>query len=236
MFIPAFIYKTDKLTDLSYALTFIFVAISGYMRSDGGLLQLLLTLEVILWALRLGTFLFIRIRKMDKDSRFDGMRENFFKFLRFWLLQALAVWVVSLSLTSVLSSASAGIDVLTLGGIFVFFCGLLLEATADSQKYVFNQDPKNKGKWIDSGLWSISRHPNYFGEILVWIGLCIAAQSAVTGSYRLYAITSPLFISILLIFVSGIPLLEKSADKKWGNEPLYQKYTKKTAVLIPYIW
>ena len=236
MFIPAFILKTDKLTDLSYALTFIFVASAGYLRSDGGTVQLIITSAVILWALRLGSFLFIRIRKMNKDKRFDGMRENFFKFLRFWLLQALAVWVVTLSLTSTLASQRTGTNVYVFAGLAVFLIGLFIEAIADSQKYVFAQNPANKDRWIQSGLWSISRHPNYLGEILVWVGVCVMSQSVLAGSYRLYALASPLFIALLLIFVSGIPLLEKAADNKWGDDPKYQSYKKKTAVLVPYIW
>ena len=236
MFIPAFIFKTDKLTDLSYALTFIFVASAGYLQSDGGTVQLIITCAVILWALRLGSFLFIRIRKMNKDKRFDGMRENFFKFLRFWLLQALAVWVVTLSLTSTLASQSTGTNVYVFVGLAVFMIGLFIEAIADSQKYVFAQSPANKDRWIQSGLWSISRHPNYLGEILVWVGVCVMSQAVLVGSYRLYALASPLFITLLLIFVSGIPLLEKAADNKWGNDPKYQAYKKKTAVLIPHIW
>lgn len=236
MFIPAFIFKTDKLTDLSYALTFIFVASAGYLRSGGGTVQLIMTGAVTLWALRLGTFLFVRIRKMNKDKRFDGMRENFFKFLRFWLLQALAVWVVTLSLTSALASETSRINVYVLVGMAVFLIGLFVESMADSQKYVFAQDPANKDTWIQNGLWSLSRHPNYLGEILVWVGLCIVSQSVLDGRYRFYALASPLFIALLLIFVSGIPLLEKAADKKWGDNPRYRAYKKKTAVLIPFVW
>ncbi|NDC94486.1 DUF1295 domain-containing protein, partial [bacterium] len=94
MFVPAFIYKTDKLTDISYAVTFAVVAIAGFLRSEQMTLHKIVLLLVLMWSLRLGTFLFIRINKMKKDVRFDGMREYFFKFLRFWLLQGATVFVV----------------------------------------------------------------------------------------------------------------------------------------------
>ena len=236
MFVPAFVTQTDKLTDISYALTFIFLAIYGFSISSKEPLHLVVAVAIILWGLRLGTFLFIRINAMKKDKRFDGMRESFFKFLRFWLLQGLSVAVILLSALTIWLQKDTDITIWVYIGIGVFISGLLIEATADMQKYSFNKIPENKGKWIASGLWGISRHPNYLGEIMVWVGLFAALIGQLTGWQYLIASLSPLYIISLLIFVSGIPLLEKSADVRWGKDKKYQAYKSKTAVLIPRIW
>jgi len=114
----------------------------------------------------------------------------------------------------------------------VWFVGLVLEATADLQKYRFSRDPKNKGAWIDEGVWRYSRHPNYFGEILVWVGVYLLAFPALIGWEKVIGLASPVLIICLLLFVSGVPLLEKAADARWGNEPAYKRYKRRTSILI----
>jgi len=118
-------------------------------------------------------------------------------------------------------------------GVVLWLIGLVVEAVADWQKFQFIQNKKNKDKWIQSGIWKYSRHPNYFGEIMVWFGVYVFVVSGLTGSEQLFAMASPLFITFLLLFVSGVPLLEKSADAKWGKEPAYKKYKKSTSILLP---
>ncbi len=231
LFIPAFIFKTDKITDLSYSLSFIAVAVIGLFFSDHSIFRFILALMVVVWGLRLGIFLFIRIRKMNKDKRFDGVRENFIKFLRFWLLQAVAVWVILIPAIFFLLSGSSEVF---WAGLGVWAFGLIIEAAADIEKYMFRQDEKNKGRFINTGLWRYSRHPNYFGEILCWAGIYVFVFPALTGTQKLYSLASPLFITILLLFVTGIPPLEKRADEKWGNEKDYQEYKRKTSILIPW--
>lgn len=233
MFMPAFIYKTDKLTDISYAVTFAVVATAGFLRSNKMSLHYLVLLLVLLWSLRLGTFLFIRINKMKKDVRFDGMREYFFKFLRFWLLQGATVFVVLLAVSFAFMQKQTVISWLSIVGVVVLLVGLITEATADMQKFRFNSLPSNKGKWIDSGVWRASRHPNYLGEMMVWIGMYLVVLPSLTGNQWLWALLSPLYIVTLLLFVSGVPLLEKSADKKWGTDPAYKKYKKEVPAVVP---
>lgn len=232
MFIPAFKFKTDKLTDLSYSLTFIILITLTLILSNFTLSKLILTLMIIVWGLRLGIFLFIRIRKMKKDKRFDGMRESFFRFLKFWVLQGLAVWVI---LIPSLFFIDSKINEIVWMGFIVWFLGLIIESIADVQKYIFKQDKKNKDKFIQTGLWRYSRHPNYFGEILCWVGIYIFVFNSLTMLQEIIALVSPLFIIILLLFVTGLPMLEKYSNKKWGKQKDYQEYKRKTSILIPWI-
>lgn len=220
MFIPAFIFKTDKLTDMSYSLTFIGLITYIFFSKTYSVGVLLLSLMVLVWALRLGIFLFVRINKQKKDDRFDNMRNSFFAFLGFWLLQGFTAWII---LIPVIFFDGRYYII----GLFIWLLGLLIESFADAQKFSFKKNPKNKVKFIQSGLWKYSRHPNYFGEMLCWIGVYIFA------GVWLWGLVSPLYIIILLLFVSGVPLLEKKADKIWGNNKDYQKYKRETSVLIP---
>ncbi len=232
LFLPAFAFKTDKLTDLSYSLTFIFLAILSYTLSDGSQLQKVLLACVVVWAARLGLFLFNRIRAMKRDKRFDDMRDNLQKFLGFWVLQGITVPIVLLAAVLAWHSGVGDIGGITYFGVGVFAIGLLMEATADYQKYRFNKTNKAK-VWIDTGIWKISRHPNYLGEMLVWIGVYFVAYNGLIDADRIYGLASPLYIICLLLFVSGVPLLEDAADAKWGKNKDYQAYKKEVPVLLP---
>jgi len=232
MFIPAFRFKTDKLTDLSYSLTFIILTIIAIILSKFTILKSIVFMMIIAWGLRLGIFLFIRIRKMKRDKRFDGMRESFFRFLKFWVLQGLAVWVI---LIPALFFINSNLTEVMWVGFIIWALGLILESTADFQKYNFKQNEKNKDRFIQSGIWKYSRHPNYFGEILCWVGIYIFVFASLTSLQKIVSLASPLFIIILLLFVTGLPPLEKYADKKWGKQKDYQEYKRKTSILIPWI-
>ena len=232
MFLFAYKFKTDKLTDLSYALTFIFLIILGFFINNYSKFKLILLLIILLWALRLGIFLFIRIRKIKKDRRFDGIRENFLKFFQFWLFQGITVWIILLPSLIVFGS-STKITFLSWIGFAIWFLGITIETFADLQKYQFNKNNK-EDRWISTGLWKYSRHPNYFGEISCWLGIYIFVFSSLTILQRLLSLVSPLFITILLIFVTGLPKLEEYANKKWGKLKQYKEYKKKTSILIPW--
>lgn len=233
MFIPAYLYKTDKITDISYAVTFAVVAVAGYSRSDQSALHKLVLVLVLLWSVRLGGFLFMRIQKIGKDVRFDGMREHFWLFLRFWLLQGLTVFVVMLGPILALSQKDTTFHLVTLLGIIIFGAGLIIEAVADMQKFRFGSNPKNKGAWIDTGIWRTSRHPNYLGEMMVWIGMYFVVVTSLSGYGAYVALLSPAYIVGLLLFVSGVPLLEKSADKKWGTDASYISYKQRVPTVLP---
>lgn len=230
MFLPAYLFKTDKLTDISYALTFVTLGGAAYLINPS-IPGLVLSLMVLLWAIRLGTYLLIRIHKMGRDTRFDEMRSKFLNFLGFWLLQGFTVWVVMLPV--LIFSGEMQWSSWSFIGMTIWGLGLWIETRADQQKFRFKCDPKNKGKWIDEGLWAHSRHPNYLGEILHWLGVYLTVVPGLVGLEQLLGALSPIYIASLLLFVSGVPLLEKSAEKKWGKDPEYKKYKKRTGVLLP---
>lgn len=234
MFLVAYFQQTDKLTDMSYAVTFVvLVLVSAMAASEVTTPKLVIGALTIVWAERLGTYLLVRIRTFGRDKRFDDVRNNFGKFARFWIGQALAVWIILLpTMLAFRTTHKPSALWLTIGAI-IWAMGFIIEGVADVQKFRFITDPKNKGMWIDQGLWHLSRHPNYFGEISVWVGVYIACVSALSLPAALISLASPLFIGTLLLFVSGVPPLEKSADKKWGDKPAYKAYKAKTRLLIP---
>jgi steroid 5-alpha reductase family enzyme len=234
MFGFAFKQKTDKLTDISYAATFVGLVLFTMASTDTlSVYKWLLAFMVFLWSVRIGMYLFIRINKTGRDKRFDGRRESFWRFIGFWLIQAVTVWVVLLGTSLFILAGTKPITGFMIVGVALWLVGLVVETIADWQKFEFIQDKKNKNKWIASGIWKYSRHPNYFGEILVWFGVYVYVVSGLLGTEQVVAMASPLFITFMLLFVSGIPLLEKSADERWGKEAAYKKYKKSTSVLIP---
>jgi len=236
-FIPAYLFQTEKFYDLTGSLTYIIVTGVALCYSRYSLpldaRALLLAALVIVWALRLGTFLFRRIRKAGKDDRFDEIKPSFIRFLNAWTIQALWVtFTASAALIGITTAARKDLDLFALIGFLVWLAGFAIEVIADAQKSRFNADPANKGKFIRTGLWSRSRHPNYFGEILLWVGVLIITLPVLHG-WQWVALISPLFVAFLLTRVSGIPLLEKKADAKWGGQAEYEEYKKNTPVLIP---
>ncbi len=225
---------TDKVTDLSYSLTFLILALITFVttsiKSDP---QILLVLMILLWSLRLAGYLFIRILTIHKDSRFDHIRSNPLKFASFWFFQAITVWIIILPTTTILSSSHPiNFSLTMIAGFSIWLTGFLIETIADQQKFLFKTNPKNHDLWISTGLWKYSRHPNYFGEILVWWGIFIYSLPYLSG-LSILTITSPLFITYLLLFVTGIPPLEKSHQIKYGASRKFQHYTQTTSLLIP---
>jgi len=237
VFIPAYIFQTEKFFDLTGSITYISlvgvaVCYSRYS-VDLDARTILLAALVIVWALRLGTFLFTRIRKAGKDDRFDELKPSFIRFLNVWTIQGLWVtFTAAAALVGITTAARKELDVFAIVGLLVWIFGFAFEVIADAQKSRFNADPSNKGKFIRTGLWSRSRHPNYFGEIVLWIGIAIIAIPVLQG-WQWVAMISPIFVTLLLTRVSGIPLLEKKSDKKWGGQADYEAYKKNTPVLIP---
>ena len=236
--IPASIMKTERFYDLTGGLTYLtvvgFSLWAGSQSEPPSLRELIISLLVVIWSLRLSSFLYRRIHRTGKDGRFDKFKTSPIRFLVPWTIQGLWVFltmIVVIVINSQADSAPAlGIwDVL---GLLTWILGFGIEAIADKQKTVFNTEPANQGKWIDSGLWSISRHPNYLGEILLWTGIAFFGISCFTGLERV-AWISPIFIYLLLTKVSGIPILDKRALEKWGDDPEYQKYRENTPALIP---
>ncbi|MBD3204041.1 DUF1295 domain-containing protein [Candidatus Woesearchaeota archaeon] len=233
LFIFAFAYRTDKLTDIAYGFTFILISVLAFFSEPYSLVKLVLLTMISLWGLRLGLFLFIRILKQKKDRRFDEIRKNFFNFFFFWTFQGVSIWLILLPSLYFFHEPS-NFSLLVLPGFVVWLAGFLIESIADFQKFRFRHNPKNKDKWIEHGLWNYSRHPNYFGEILCWIGVYIFVFSFLNITQRIIGLISPVYITFLLLFVSGIPKLEDYADKKWGENKEYIRYKNKTSILLPW--
>ena len=237
VFIPSYLLQTEKFYDLTGSLTYISmigVALC-YSRYSIALdaRSVLLAALVIVWALRLGTFLFGRIRKSGKDDRFDEIKPSFIRFLNAWTIQGLWVtFTAATALVGITTLVRKDIGVFAIIGFLIWVFGFAFEVIADAQKSRFNADPANKGKFIRTGLWAYSRHPNYFGEIVLWIGIAIIAIPVLQG-WQWIAMISPLFVTFLLTRVSGVPMLEDKADKKWGGQEDYETYKKNTPVLIP---
>ena len=234
VFVPSFWARTERFFDLTGSLTFIgmtavIVILTPMMDARGWMLAAM----VVVWAARLGAFLFSRVRRSGGDDRFDELKESFLRFGQVWTLQGLWVTMTAgAAWIAITAQHRVGIDAFAVIGLIVWLIGLGFEVVADLQKSGFKADPANAGRFIDTGVWSWSRHPNYFGEILLWIGVAIVTLPVLQG-WQWVALASPVFVTALITKVSGIPLLEAKADAKWGGQPDYEAYKAKTSVLIP---
>lgn len=233
-FIPAYIMRTEKFFDLIGAITYsTVVIISVILNPNTDLRSIILMILILVWAIRLGTFLFRRIMKEGEDRRFKEIKQSFSSFLVTWTIQGLWVsFTLAAALAALTVETTVELGILGLIGLLLWIIGFGFEVIADYQKNTFRSIPENKGKFINTGLWSISRHPNYFGEIVLWIGIAIISLPTLQD-WRLLTLISPVFVTFLLTRVSGIPLLEKRADEKWGGQADYEEYKKNTPVLIP---
>jgi len=233
-FIPAYLLQTEIFFDLTGSITYISVTAISVLLStivDGR--SILLLVLVMIWAARLGTFLFRRIHKAGKDARFDEIKPSFIRFLNVWNLQGLWVtFTLAAALAAITTTTRRELGLFALIGFLIWVFGFAVEVAADTQKSRFRADPENKGKFIHTGLWARSRHPNYFGEIVLWIGVAVVALPVLRG-WQWVTLISPVFVILLLTRVSGVPMLEKRADEEWGDQEDYQAYKERTPVLIP---
>ena len=231
-FVPAWLSHTEHFFDMVGSLTYLaVVALALVGAGSTGAYPLLLASMVAIWATRLGWFLSARIRKVGFDSRFDVMKHQFIWFLMTWTLQGL--WVV-LTAGAALAALTAGsrqeVGLAGFTGFLLWTVGLGIEVAADEQKRRFRAREENKDSFISTGLWALSRHPNYLGEIILWTGIAIAALPSLSGwSYA--TLISPLFVCVLLTRVSGIPMLEAASDRRWAGDPAYEAYKANTPPL-----
>ena len=234
IFVPSYFFQTEKFFDLtgtiSYVSSVLFIFFKSNTVESINFGSLVLSTFIIIWSLRLGTFLFLRIKKAGKDRRFNEIKKSFSWF--FMAFSTSGMWVTICSICALTGIANGIIfSTTTIIGIIIFIIGFTIEIIADLQKTKFRANVDNKDKFISIGLWKYSRHPNYLGEIILWLGISLISFSSLEG-FQYVTLISPIFTYLLLVNVSGINLLEKSGDKRWGMLESYKKYKEKTQRLI----
>ena len=236
IFIPSYLLKTEKYYDITGTIAYMAMAgIAVFSANELNLQSQVVAVLITIWALRLGLFLLVRVFQVGEDKRFHGVKTTFSRFFVWFSMSSLWVFLTTANaLTLILDNNPHPGGGYFFSGLAIWLIGFGLEVTADEQKRRFRKNPRNKGQFINSGLWSISRHPNYLGEILIWVGMAVISFPVLTG-WQYITLISPLFVFLLLTRVSGINLLEASSDKKWGDLKSYQEYKEKTPVLIPFI-
>ncbi len=236
--IPASLAKSERYYDLTGGLTYLtvvgFTLWAGSQSESPSARELIVSLLVVIWALRLSSFLYLRIHRAGKDGRFDRLKTSPIRFLVPWTIQGLWVFLTMIVVIVINSQAESApeLGIWDAIGLLMWLLGFSIEVIADNQKSAFNANSENQGKWIDSGLWSYSRHPNYLGEIMLWTGIACFGISCFSGMERL-AWISPIFIYLLLTKISGVPILDRRGLEKWGDQPEYHKYREETPTLLP---
>ncbi len=234
IFIPSYIYQTEHYFDLIGSISYISIVLFTFLALNNlDVRSILIGLLIMVWAVRLGSFLFIRVKRDGKDNRFTVMKTKFWWFLFTWTIGGLWVFItMAAGLAAMTSAKVVPLGWFALIGIFLWLEGFLVEVVADHQKNRFRSKKENQGRFINEGLWSFSRHPNYYGEITLWLGIAFIAFPVLQG-WQLLTLISPIFVYILLTRISGVTMLERRADKKWGDDPEYQRYKETTSSLIP---
>ena len=236
-FMPAIFFKTEKFYDLTGSICYAFSAIFVYIQTYGisFSLSLFISLAVLVWTLRLGGFLLIRVLDAGEDKRFRTIKTNPTQFFMTFNLSALWVVICSLCALTAVSNGVFEVSPIFYLGLLVFIVGFLIEVIADNQKTSFRAIPENRNSFITTGLWSVSRHPNYFGEVTLWAGIAIMSVPYLQG-IQYWTLISPIFSFVLIYFVSGVRMLEARANVKWGENLDYQAYVKKTPIFFPKIF
>ncbi len=233
-FIPAYKAQTEHYYDLTGTATYLLViSVAVLLSPKSDSRAMLVAIMVVLWALRLGSFLFTRVKRSGGDDRFEKIKPNALRFLSVWTIQALWVMLTAAcALVIITTENRQPIGLIGAIGIVMWLVGMGIEIVADQQKSSFRKHQANARRFISTGLWAWSRHPNYFGEILLWAGVAVMAMPILQG-WQWFALSSPLFVFVLIRYLSGVVGLEKKAEQYWGSEPGYQQYCANTPLLLP---
>jgi steroid 5-alpha reductase family enzyme len=235
MFVPSYLKSTEHYFDITGSITFITVSILAFVLNDHkNIRSIILTLLIVVWATRLGIFLLRRVKAAGSDGRFDDLKD-FSTFFMVWNLQALWITFTLLSSLIIFTSSHPEENLGTYDyiGIITWIFGLFIEVLADKQKSDFKNNNSNKNKFISTGLWKYSRHPNYLGEIILWSGITLIAIPLFSG-WSWLGLISPIFVFIMLKFISGVRILESRADMKWGKDKEYLEYKNNTPEIFPF--
>ena len=237
-FIPAYAFQTEKFYDLTGTLTYLTVTwYTLYMSSEKftnlNVASIAIVLFISIWAIRLGSFLFSRIHKDGEDKRFRAIKPSATQFFMTWTLQGLWVSLCSMcALTAISSESGVVVNAFYYLGVGLFIFGFITEVKADNEKSKFRSVPENRDKFITTGLWAKSRHPNYFGEIVLWAAIAVISLPSLSG-LQYITLISPIFTYVLLVHVSGVRMLEARGQKKWGHLEEYKAHQKSTPMLFP---
>ena len=236
LFLLAQVLGDNSIVDIAWGLGFIVVAGTGFLVNHNATPASVITLIlVVIWGLRLAIHLGKRNIGKGEDYRYVNMRKRWGSkyarlkaFLNVFVLQCVLLMIVSLPILLVNTGTSTVVGWWTILGIILWVLGFGYEVIGDYQLAQFKKNPENKGKLLTTGLWSTTRHPNYFGEALAWWGVFLVTLNE---SRNMWGINGPIVITLLLLFVSGVPLLEK----KYKDRPDFKAYAKKTAKFVPFI-
>ena len=237
--VPSLITSSEKYFDFTGMVATLLVVLTAMfaLLSSGAQVSIrsvFVASFVSVWTLRLGIFLYKRIVKAGEDIRFRDIKKSLPKFLMTWTLSALWVFLTTVNaITLIALNPLEPIGIFFIMGALLWLLGFGFEVIADRQKKHFSEQPKNEGRFITQGLWSLSRHPNYFGEIILWAGIAIISLPFLSG-WQYVTLVSPVFVFLLLTRISGLPFLEDKAEKKWGEDKDYIEYKKRTPILVPF--
>jgi steroid 5-alpha reductase family enzyme len=242
VFVPSYFFRTERFYDITGTLAYLtllvvsIIFINLFSENPIELRSIVITSMVAVWSVRLGIYLFIRILNEGEDKRFREIKASFSKFLLSWSMSAFWVFMTSINaIAAITQNSRHSDDLFFYVGTLLWITGFCIEVIADEQKRRFKSNPSNQGKFITEGLWSFSRHPNYLGEILLWTGIAIISIPILEG-WLVLTLVSPIFVFLLINYISGVNLLEQRADEKWGMLEKYQEYKKKTPVLFPFFF
>lgn len=233
-FVIAQVIKNNSIVDMGWGAGFVVVALYALI-SQGAYLErnILLTVLVLIWGGRLTYYILRRNCGKPEDFRYAKWRREWGRwlvpraFLQVFMLQGLLMLVIGYPIILVNANPQPGFNTLDYIGLLVWVTGFFFESVGDKQMAEFKKDPANKGHVIKNGLWKYSRHPNYFGEATMWWGIFLLALSVPFGWS---GIISPLTITLLLLFVSGVPMLER----KYKDNPEFQAYALVTSKFVPW--
>lgn len=233
LFLVALVRRDNSIADIGWGFGFIVVGLSVlFIQADFSSRQILLISLVVLWGIRLSGRILKRNWGKGEDFRYRKWREEWGKwfllrsYLQVFILQGFFMWLISLPLIITGANSAQGLGWLDYAGLAVWLTGFFFEAVGDWQLDRFLADKKNRGKILDTGLWHYTRHPNYFGEVVMWWGIYIISLSQPWGWA---GIIGPITITVLILFVSGVPMLERSM----ASNPVFKDYARKTSIFLP---
>jgi steroid 5-alpha reductase family enzyme len=235
-FVVALVKKDNSVADIAWGLGFVLVAAATFLRRGSLFLPLLVTGLVAVWGARLAVHIFLRNRKRGEDPRYAEWRRKWGRsfvwrsYLQVFLLQGAFLLVISSPVILVNTDRNYPYNtdgILFTAGFLLWCVGFFFEAVGDAELARFKRDPGNRGRIMDRGLWRYTRHPNYFGESLMWWGIFLLALEV---PYGWTTVVSPLLITFLLVRVSGVPLLEK----RYAGNAAFQAYARRTSVFVPW--